>query len=158
MTFPAKTPFRIGDRDFDVDVGTPGVDEARLPLHLAEIVQEHLEGDGQVLDVGQHLGRENLVVRHASLAHQRGVRREALDVGLLERIQHLVHVGAVGVDINRQRGHFPSPFQRMIRSAASGSVVPVTSGREHPLFAAESAFIASAVLQPAFRPHSTSVS
>ena len=69
---------RVGDRNLDVDVLAPGRDEPGLPLHLVELVGEHLERDRTVGDGGENVARESCVIGDSGLAHQRGVGGEAL--------------------------------------------------------------------------------
>ena len=73
-----------------------------LLLHLVELVGKYLEGDGQVLNVLQHLSGETLVIRDARLAHEGGVRGKPFDVGLLQGGKHVVQVGAVRIDFDLQ--------------------------------------------------------
>jgi hypothetical protein len=69
-----------------------------LPLHLPELVGEHLERNRAVGKAGDDVPGEHPVVHDPRLPHQRRVGREAGDVREAGHLQHAGLVGAVGED------------------------------------------------------------
>ena len=115
----------VGDGNFDVHVGAPRRDRARLLGHAREIVREHLERDRPVRNSSQDFARKRFVIADAGLAHQRRIGGESLDRGVLRHFHDAFVVGTVGENLYLEIGdpaHGPSCAVRtvsMMRSAAS---------------------------------------
>ena len=128
---------RVGHGNLHEDVLPPLRDGARLLFHLAEVVGEDLERNGQLGNELDDVTRERLVVFDAGSSHQGRVRREARDDGIGRQLRNRVAIGAVGEDLHAQTlDHFVHcvtgsvVVRPRIHSAASSRFLTVASGSD----------------------------
>src|SRR5207302_10749801 len=83
-------------------------------------VREHLERDRPVRDRGEHLACEAAVIADSRLAHQRWIRRKALDVRLAIQLEHARQIRAVCENLDGQS--IDGCHRRSLRVAANAAV------------------------------------
>jgi hypothetical protein len=100
-----RFPLRVHHRDFDEHVLAPCRDVAGLLFHLLLVIGEHFERNWTILNCGQQIEHEALIVGHSRSSHQSWIGGESLDVRLAVEIQHAGLVGPIGENLNAQVRH-----------------------------------------------------
>lgn len=91
-----KDAVLIGHRDFDVDIGTPGCDGARLRFHGVLVIRKNFQGDGPVRNNAKQVPRKRFIIENSGLAHERGIGGEALNAWIAIEAENAGKIGSVG--------------------------------------------------------------
>jgi len=87
--------FRISNRNLYVGIPSPRGDFTRLLLHFVEVIGKNFERNRPITDGREGFAGKFFVTRDPSFAHQRRVRRETLDNGVLGHTDDVVETGGV---------------------------------------------------------------